>query len=301
MSSFEEQTYSTIFTSLKHPIRRKIIRMLSERPRSFSEIQEVFRIESPHLTYHLESLGSLLCKTENGKYALSALGDAAKSMMYQVEEAPKTPPRLPSLSIKWKAFFATLMVGLILTASLSYVQYQTISQLSAEHAKIREEYEQLLNILENLGPEKAILTYEYTVNGSVARAAPDGVLFFLYNIWFIYSLKSNSRLEMEVFFPTPLPPEAYLSISVSWIRKEIWTPPGQFALRIGGGWSINVTDSGTYSAPLPSTGWYSIWVNGPSLIILRIPTEKYAINYTMTLKVKSQSNYVPFFVGSTFP
>lgn len=89
MSNIEEDTYSTIFMSLKHTIRRRILRILSEKPCSFSEMQEVFKIESSLLTYHLESLGSLLSKTEEGKYALSAIGEAAVSMMFKVEEAPK--------------------------------------------------------------------------------------------------------------------------------------------------------------------------------------------------------------------
>lgn len=55
----EDEVYSTIFTSLKHPVRRKILRMLSEMPRSFSEVLEALGISSSHLTYHLESLGEL--------------------------------------------------------------------------------------------------------------------------------------------------------------------------------------------------------------------------------------------------
>jgi DNA-binding transcriptional ArsR family regulator len=64
MADPEDETYSVIFRSLRHPIRRKILRLLSESPRSFSEMQEVLKIESPHLTYHLESLGNLLSKTD---------------------------------------------------------------------------------------------------------------------------------------------------------------------------------------------------------------------------------------------
>lgn len=86
MSVPEEDSYSTVFASLRHPIRRKILRILSKEPESFSGLQRQFRIESSHLTYHLEGLGSLLLKTENGKYALSSLGEAAVLMMKKVEE-----------------------------------------------------------------------------------------------------------------------------------------------------------------------------------------------------------------------
>jgi hypothetical protein len=74
MSSSEEDSYSMIFASLKHPIRRKILRILSSEPQTFSDLQKQFNIESSHLTYHIDGLGNLLYKTEDGKYTLSSLG-----------------------------------------------------------------------------------------------------------------------------------------------------------------------------------------------------------------------------------
>jgi DNA-binding transcriptional ArsR family regulator len=94
MSGSEEDIYSRIFTSLKHPIRRGILRILSDNPQSFSDLQRLLKIESSHLTYHLEGLGSLLVKTEEGKYALSSLGEAAVSTMKGVEEPPNAYPTL---------------------------------------------------------------------------------------------------------------------------------------------------------------------------------------------------------------
>ena len=88
MSSSEEDSYSMIFASLKHPIRRKILRILSSEAQTFSDLQKQFKIKSSHLTYHIDGLGNLLYKTEDGKYALSSLGEAAVSMMRNVEEPP---------------------------------------------------------------------------------------------------------------------------------------------------------------------------------------------------------------------
>jgi len=131
MSNFEEETYSTIFTSLKHPVRRKILRMLSEKPRNFSKMLEDLEIPSSHLTYHLENLGELVSKTEDGKYKLSTFGEAAATTMSKVEEAPKVrePNRFLSMSIKWKSFFGMLMIGLIVLASVSYIQYQSLNKI----------------------------------------------------------------------------------------------------------------------------------------------------------------------------
>ena len=88
MSDSEEAIYSTMFSSLRHPARRKILRMLSEKPMSFSRMLEELGISSSHLTYHLENLGELVSKAETGEYRLSTFGAAAVDTMRIVEEAP---------------------------------------------------------------------------------------------------------------------------------------------------------------------------------------------------------------------
>ncbi len=121
MSEFEEETYSTIFATLKHPTRRKILRLLSKGPRSFTEMQNLFKVHSPYLTYHLESLKDLVSKTENGRYRLSSMGEGAVALMERVEETPKTTPKY-RLSSGWRRILNTfqlsatiLAIALILT------------------------------------------------------------------------------------------------------------------------------------------------------------------------------------------
>lgn len=142
MNNAEEEYYSTVFIALKHPIRRKILRMLREKPRSFSEMLGELKIESSHLTYHIDTLRDLVNKTETGVYTLSFLGEAATSMMYQVEETPKALPHRPSLSLRWKVFFSvlmiSLMISLILLSGLYYVQYQRLNQVSAGYESLSE-------------------------------------------------------------------------------------------------------------------------------------------------------------------
>jgi DNA-binding transcriptional ArsR family regulator len=88
-----------MFLSLKHPVRRKILRILSVKPCTFTEILQQINIESAHLSYHLESLGDLTTKVEEGKYSLSEIGRAAVSVMQKVEEPEKhLPPRLARVS-----------------------------------------------------------------------------------------------------------------------------------------------------------------------------------------------------------
>jgi DNA-binding transcriptional ArsR family regulator len=131
VSDSEEETYSIMFTSLKHPARRKILRMLGEKPKNFSRILEELGISSSHLTYHLENLGELVTKMDDGRYKLSTFGRAAVLTMQGVEEAPEIQAKHPlSLSIQWKTIFSVLMIAVIILASLSYVQYNSLNQLS---------------------------------------------------------------------------------------------------------------------------------------------------------------------------
>ena len=131
MSNSEDEIYSTMFSSLKHPARRKILRMLSDKPMGFSQMLEELEISSSHLTYHLESLGELLSKIENGKYKLSSFGEAAVSTMKGVEEAPSTGSKwLSALSFRWKTIFALFIICIVLLASFSAVQYSSLSQMT---------------------------------------------------------------------------------------------------------------------------------------------------------------------------
>ncbi len=313
----EEEAYSSIFSALKHPIRRKILRMLRERPRSFSEMLEAFKIESPHLTYHLEALGDLLYKTKDGKYGLSTFGEAATSMMYQIEEAPRTPLHLPSLPQKWKAVFTVLMMGLILLGSLSYVQYQTLNQLSAEYERSKAEVERLQQLF-NL--ETTILTNEYIVNGSVQEVMFTNKTVFTAEQYVIYNTLENSMLEMKISFFVPLPPNVSMLLSVGTKFEEgnimppnsfrslaLWllrsginatlSMPSRISISIPNGINaharalINMNNDVVFYASLPSTGWYilhfvpSFYVQG-----------NYTAQYTVSFRIKKQGMYVPFFV-----
>ena len=88
MSGSAEESYSTMFSSLRHPARRKILKMLSEKSMTFSQMLDELEIPGSHLTYHLENLGEFLVKMDDGKYKLSSFGEASVSMMKGAEEVP---------------------------------------------------------------------------------------------------------------------------------------------------------------------------------------------------------------------
>ncbi len=89
--NLEEETYSLIFRSLKHPNRRRILRMLKDENLTFSEILEPLSMDSGHLSYHLENLGDLITRSQDGKYELSSIGSAAVKLMSGVDEQPIAP------------------------------------------------------------------------------------------------------------------------------------------------------------------------------------------------------------------
>jgi hypothetical protein len=120
--------------------------MLSEKPTSFSQLLEELGVSSSHLTYHLENLGELVSKSESGNYKLSTFGEASVSTMRIVEDAPVVPPKHKTLSnLKWNPIFAILIIGIILLAGFSVLQYNTLNQLSSERDLLQSKYSELLS------------------------------------------------------------------------------------------------------------------------------------------------------------
>jgi len=145
MPGFEEDTYSIMFSSLKHPARRKILRMLSLKPMAFSEMLEELKIPGSHLTYHLENLHEFIFKMQDGKYNLSGTGESAVSIMKGAEEVPKIEAKnFFSLPLKWRSLLAFFIVASVLLASLSLVQFALFSQLSYDYESMKDEIEQTL-------------------------------------------------------------------------------------------------------------------------------------------------------------
>lgn len=146
MAESEEEIYSIMFTSLKHPVRRKILRMLADKPMTFMELVEYIGLSSSHLTYHLESLGELIFKMEDGRYKLSSFGYATVTAMKGVEEAPEIEvKRRIKLPFRWKAAVATLLIAVVLLATFSAFQFTTLNQVTANQNRLIAENQQLLS------------------------------------------------------------------------------------------------------------------------------------------------------------
>ncbi len=84
--STEEDTYNIIFKAMQHPIRRRILRTLSEAPSTYTEIQRTLNIDNGLLNYHLDNMRDLITKNEEEKYTLSEFGRATVNLVKGVEE-----------------------------------------------------------------------------------------------------------------------------------------------------------------------------------------------------------------------
>jgi hypothetical protein len=133
-----EETYSTIFSSLKHPIRRKILRMLEDRELTFSDMLEVLGIDSGHLSYHLENLGDLTARSQNGKYRLSSFGVAAVRLMSGVEEynAPSNSKPKSNESTYTKILPVVIAITLLVVSVYSAVLVTSSQSEMANHSGI---------------------------------------------------------------------------------------------------------------------------------------------------------------------
>jgi DNA-binding transcriptional ArsR family regulator len=230
MSGSEEEEYSAVFASLKHPIRRKILRILSKGPENFTDLQKTFMIESSHLTYHLEGLGNLLLKTKDGKYRLSSLGDAAVSMMSRVEEPPraKRHVRFPKI---WRFVVVALLVGIIVVSTVFYLDHQGLSNQYSGFREDQEALQEFFNESWRFGG--VVWTDHHTVRGTIAtpllknesytvimngtatyESYTDCAYPWGHNSddYSIYSLTDNATLH--VLFRNPDRPEAYLDVSI---------------------------------------------------------------------------------------
>ncbi|MGE5533786.1 MAG: ArsR/SmtB family transcription factor [Bacillota bacterium] len=149
----EDEIYSVMFSSLKHPVRRKILRMLGEKSMTFMEMVDHLGVSTPHLTYHLESLSELISKTDDGHYRLSSFGQAAVSAMKGVEDVKEVEPKKNrSVTPKWKTLSALLLVLVLLLSGVGTFEFVSMSQLSNSQHLLQIENQRLLSY--GLGADK---------------------------------------------------------------------------------------------------------------------------------------------------
>jgi hypothetical protein len=124
-----DETYTVIYTALKHPIRRKILRMLNNEELTYTEMLEKLGLDTGHLNYYLESLGELIKKTPEAKYRLSEFGQAAIGLMNKVEETSQDKKEIVKLRTSKRRIvlmIQTVAIVALLASSLVFfnISYQ---------------------------------------------------------------------------------------------------------------------------------------------------------------------------------
>jgi hypothetical protein len=89
--------FEPFIDALKHPIRRKIILGLSEKPSiSYVDLMNLVGAKNTgQFNYHLRILGDLIEKDENGKYSLSDRGQMAVQFLQEFARKKTEPISLP--------------------------------------------------------------------------------------------------------------------------------------------------------------------------------------------------------------
>jgi DNA-binding transcriptional ArsR family regulator len=140
--STEEDTYNIIFKAMQHPIRRRILRTLSDAPSTYTEIQRTLNIDNGLLNYHLDNMRDLLTKNEEEKYTLSEFDRATVNLVRGVEEPMKRSEesKKPTQLIIMRVIVALLLVSLVGISGL-YIElnnrYNTIQTSSFNMEKTR--------------------------------------------------------------------------------------------------------------------------------------------------------------------
>lgn len=157
--AFEEDTYSIIFSALKHPSRRKIIRILDEGSSTYTELQNELGVETGYLNYYLESLDGLISKTAEGRYCLSELGRSGMGLVRQVEDPSTSSSSRKVQVLGYKApldllVFSAVAVLAISSLGLAY-SIHTISKTNKNALgwailEARGGYRESINLLEDV-------------------------------------------------------------------------------------------------------------------------------------------------------
>jgi DNA-binding transcriptional ArsR family regulator len=176
--SFEEDTYSSIYTALKHPIRRRILRMLGQSPVIYTDILNQLNIDNGLLNYHLDNMKELITKDKEGRYILSEFGKAALSLTTKVEEpVSKQGDRIFGLNtIQIKSVLAILVIFLgvftVLYVDLNN-RYTGIETQYSSRARAYEELnEKYTNLMEEYLRIEDRLKYYELWNGEPEIADP---------------------------------------------------------------------------------------------------------------------------------
>ena len=224
------------------------------------EMVEVLGVSNSFLTYHLENLGELISKTDDGKYKLSSFGEAAMATMTRVEDTQtivsqqlsRTQPRkvvTRSVAVALGMVFILLIAGLGGTlAYYAMVLYDKESELGSANNKIS----QLNTSVTNLQDQDKQLQAWLDGNETLLRETQASNLGLQDQVDLLNSNVTNLRNQMNNFHIWNA------ENSTTWVNNEILNVnQNVYAAQLG----KNLTVEGIIQAIfIPSAGYVSVRV-----------------------------------------
>jgi len=237
----EANEYDTIFTALKHSVRRQILFHLEQKGEaSFMDIQNAVGINDTGLmSYHLKELAPLVEQSARGKYRLSAIGQTSIALFRRVEQEKRRTSTAVHKEVERSLgiiAFLFITVGITLMAPLSVGTYASVQNMYATS---------------NLSLGQIIALYLAGLSGIVVGI----VLFVLYDRhYFSRTIKTNAihSLIFAAGISLLLISSAYVTYGFELATLSIATPPNKEGI----GWLIMILHaiSSLASAPIVAFG-----------------------------------------------
>ena len=256
----EDDTYSMIFTALKHPIRRNILRRLSISSATYTELLNELGIENGLLTYHLESMRDLVKKREDGLYTLSEFGRAGLGLLQRVEE-PRTDTRALAASNKRVKILLVALFLCFLMVSGLYVDLNNRYNVS-QAASLKMDKTQLVNMslneltsrIESMAPGSGRIVLPIISNDALSGVyIPNNVRGYPVHVFGEDELQIYSGYPQHYVFTWPEfgPEQASIQIQSVWSTVNTATPPFGVYLtirfvKVSGVWQISSVEGGVF-------------------------------------------------------
>ena len=105
-------TEEIFIQAISHEIRRNVLRILMESPKSFTDLLNFFDISSSKLTYHLKHIQGFIDKDEHQYYIITDLGKRALKILATIKEdiSPEDQPLLKEAYQGQKTYKKSLAV-----------------------------------------------------------------------------------------------------------------------------------------------------------------------------------------------
>jgi len=291
--SLEDDTYSTIFTALKHPIRRRILRILNQTPTTYTDILTQLGIDNGLLNYHLDNMKDLITKGEGGKYSLSEFGRAAVNVTEKVEAPAKDKTNWLGV----KPMIGVLLILAIAIASLSAFSIYQLDQLNKQGNLLSQKILELNTTTAKLQSLSSIVDLTNKIKPATAFSSGTQIFSSYVMTWNyekLTDLISHDSGKSPVLIYIPVdgasvhfeliaePAESYdLRLTMqrgiawsndTWVRQGTVNEVFNTTNPVIGSedvymapivWSLKTHENGALETPALGKGWYTIHLFGP--------------------------------------